>query len=146
MAVPTFGQMAGYLRSRFSRGVSDKKADPTVKDVRLLSCFGDGHTIPVCPALRPSKTEEGRFFCHDCGCGDKPGKWLNGKEGEYTKIDYPVLLCPRKMPGFSNYEAGNNSEPRKIQIEELLSNIQKGIAEGRLTPVKKQPPSSPPQA
>jgi hypothetical protein len=49
------------------------------------------------------------------------------------------------MPGFSNYEAGNNSEPRKIQIEELLANIKRGIEEGRLTP-KNPPPSLPPQA
>jgi len=143
MAIPTFGQMASYLRSRFSRGLKDHKSDPSVKDVRMLSCFGDGHSIPVCPALRGSKVQEGRFYCNDCGCGDKPGKWLNGKEGEYTKLDYPVLLCPRKMPGFSNYEPRNNSEPRKIQIEELLDNIRKGIEEGRLP---KQPPSTPPQA
>lgn len=141
MAIPTFGQMASYLRARFSRGLDDKRADPTIKDVRMLSCFGNGHTVPVCPALRPSKVEDGRFYCNDCGCGDKPGKWLNGKEGEYTKLDYPVLLCPRKMPGFSNYEARNNSEPRKIQIEELLDNIKRGIEEGRLHP--KQPPNPP---
>ena len=32
-------------------------------------------------------------------------------EGEkYSKLDYPVLSCPLKMPGFTNYEPTSEDE------------------------------------
>lgn len=41
---------------------------------------------------------------------------------EYSKLDYPILNCPLKMPGFTNYDP--NYKPaeikdRKEQIEKI---------------------------
>jgi hypothetical protein len=43
---------------------------------------------------------------------------------EYSKLDYPRLACPLKMPGFSNYEKSkpDESEPpitRKYYMEQM---------------------------
>ncbi len=117
------GMISNYVKAKWSKGLTEKKVDVTTKDIRLLSCFGNGDDITVCPALRPSERKMGKFFCGECGCGDKATTWLNGTEEEYTKLDHPYLSCPRKMPGFSDYETGKKSyegDSRKIQIELTL--------------------------
>ena len=43
---------------------------------------------------------------------------------EYSKLDYPVLSCPMKMPGFTDYEPSKpdeSEEPvtRKYYIENV---------------------------
>jgi len=110
-----FGMIASYLKAKWSKGVHSKRTDLETKDLRMLSCFGDGDSIPVCPAIRASSQKPGKFYCGDCGCGDRAGTWLNADDGEYGKLDHPYLNCPRKMPGFSNYEKGGDS--RKILVE-----------------------------
>ena len=42
------------------------------------------------------------------------------KSEEYSKLDYPVLDCPMKMPGFTNYDPNFNTaetQTRREQIE-----------------------------
>lgn len=112
-----FGMIASYIKAKWSKGVSSKRADVSTKDLRLLSCFGDGENIPVCPGLRASKEQRGKFFCGECGCGDRRATWLNMDDEEYGKLDHPYLNCPRKMPGFSNYETGGDSRKTLIEIK-----------------------------
>ena len=117
------GMISNYVKAKWSKGLSEKKVEVNTKDIRLLSCFGNGDDISVCPGLRPSERKMGKFFCGECGCGDKATTWLNGTEEEYTKLDHPYLSCPRKMPGFSDYEKGrefDQKDARKIQIEVTL--------------------------
>ena len=114
--------IGSYLKAKWSKGLGNKKADVSTKDIRLLSCFGDGKDIPVCPALMPSKEQAGKFYCGECGCGDRRATWLNTEEREYGKLDHPYLSCPRKMPGFSDYEEWTTGgDPRKREIELTLN-------------------------
>lgn len=108
--------IGSYLRSKWSKGLSENRADVTTKDIRLLSCFGNSDDITVCPGLRPSEKSMGKFICGECGCGDKPDTILNTTEDEYGKLDHPYVTCPRFMPGFSNYKSDRNDK-RKVLIE-----------------------------
>jgi len=116
-----FTQIQSFATSLLSRGIKNKKIDESTKRLRVLSCFGDasiGGKIKPCQALQKSGVREGRFFCGGCGCGDKQRTWLVSDSEEYSKLDYPKLTCPLKMPGFSNYEKSANKETsRKFQIE-----------------------------
>jgi len=116
--------ISNYIKAKWSKGFDNKKVDVTTKDIRLLGCFGDGEEISVCPGLRPSEELMGKFICGECGCGDGKGKYLNGEKDEYTKLDHPYLSCPRRMPGFSDYEPSTDKddlqEKRKKMIELTL--------------------------
>jgi len=117
-----FSMIKSFALSMSSRGLNNKKVDIPVKQLRVLSCFGDNIDIPKCPYLRNSSTE-GKFYCGKCGCGDKERTWLLSENEEYSKLDYPSLSCPEKMVGFSNYvpyEDGDNI--RKKQIENYNMN------------------------
>ena len=115
-----------YAISLISRGISSKKVEPTTKKLRSLSCFGNqehGGELPPCSHLMKSETE-GKFYCGACGCGDKKSTWLNGKDAEYSKLDYPILTCPMTMPGFNNYSPSTPDEwkepiTRKKYIETM---------------------------
>lgn len=115
-----------YAMSVASKGFFDKKTDKPTKQLRVLSCFGNensGGTLPQCPNLKPSSTE-GKFYCGACGCGDRKQTWLNGNDTEYTKLDFPKVNCPLKMPGFTNYEPSSpiemkDSNSRKNYIENI---------------------------
>ncbi|HIJ11610.1 TPA: hypothetical protein HA278_06135 [Candidatus Woesearchaeota archaeon] len=118
--------IGNYLKAKWSKGITGKKIDVTTKDIRLLSCFGDGENVKVCPGLRPSFLKMGKFICGECGCGDKPSVFLNGENDEYTKLDHPYLACPRHMPGFSDYshsESTDGPDERKVQIEMLIDGV-----------------------
>jgi len=112
------GKMIMFAASLASRGLNNSKTDLPTKQLRTLSCFGYGEIKP-CPYLRNSSVA-GNNYCGKCGCGDKPMTWLIKNAKEYSKLDYPVLNCPVKMPGFSNYDP-NFTTPeikhRKEQIE-----------------------------
>ena len=116
--------ISNYLKAKVSKGISNKKVDITTKDIRLLSCFGNGEDISVCPGLRPSEKSMGKFICGECGCGDGEGKYLNEDEGKYAKLDHPYLSCPRTMPGFTDYIPATDKdtlqEKRKKIIEITL--------------------------
>jgi hypothetical protein len=122
-----------YSMAVASRGLKDKRVDKTVKQLRVLSCFGNEHVggeLPPCAHLKNSQTE-GKFFCGACGCGDRKNTWLNGNNEEYSKLDYPSVNCPLKMPGFSNYnmslpQEAEEPQSRKHYIENLeFNSIQK---------------------
>jgi hypothetical protein len=120
------GLIQSFSQAIVSRGFADNKIDKPVKQLRVLSCFGNKETggeLPPCQHLKPSETP-GKFFCGGCGCGDKPRTWLMGTSEEYSKLDYPKLQCPLKMPGFTNYEPSlpdEKTEPisRKYYIENI---------------------------
>jgi len=120
------GMIASFAQAIVSRGLTNKKIETPVKQLRVLSCFGNeeyGGKLTPCEHLKPSQTV-GKFYCGGCGCGDKPRTWLMGTGEEYSKLDYPKLNCPLKMPGFSNYESSKleeqqNSKNRKFYIENM---------------------------
>jgi len=107
-----------------SRGLTNKKTTKPIKQLRVLSCFGDGKELPPCEYLRKSDVQDGKFYCGGCGCGDKPGTWLLSDGDEYSKLDYPRLNCPLQMPGFTNYEQSQPDESvepvtRRYYIENI---------------------------
>ena len=124
MSIPNpFNMIQSYAMSIISKGFTSKKVGKETKQLRVLSCFGNGTTIPPCEHLSKSTTE-GKFFCGGCGCGDRKQTWLNGTDEEYSKLDFPKLNCPLKMPGFTNYIPctvfeSNNPDNRKNKIETL---------------------------
>jgi len=91
-----------------SRGITNKKASEDTKKLRILSCHGsEDFGLFPCSERKNSIKFKDSFYCGACGCGDKKGTQLvniliDGKE-QYSKLDYPVVTCPLKMPGFSNY-------------------------------------------
>lgn len=114
-----FNKMVMLAASLASRGLKGIKTDIKTKQLRVLSCFGD-ENISACPYLKNSK-KEGQFYCDKCGCGDRKHTWLIKESGEYSKLDYPTLNCPIKMPGFSNYDPNYYDKAvaeRKKTIEE----------------------------
>lgn len=121
-----YTMIQGFALAYASRGLSKEKAPKEIKQLRVLSCFGNessGGELPPCQHLKPSSTE-GKFYCGGCGCGDKKATWLNGTAEEYSKLDFPFLSCPLAMPGFSNYKQSNPDEAnepitRKFYIENM---------------------------
>jgi hypothetical protein len=108
-----------FAMSIASRGLDNKTTDLETKKLRHVSCFGLDE-IKSCPKLIKS-TKSDFYYCGGCGCGDHPHTWLEKNLGEYSKLDYPHLTCPLKMPGFSNYDPNNPLEDfdRKKQIEQM---------------------------
>tara|TARA_R110002020_G_scaffold404091_2_gene614181 strand:- start:449 stop:934 length:486 start_codon:yes stop_codon:yes gene_type:complete len=118
-------KIVSFAKAISSRGLSDKKTDPFTKKLRVISCFGGDEkgVLPPCEFLAESKTE-GKFFCNGCGCGDRKMTWLVADGDDYSKLDFPTLNCPLKMPGFSNYEISSAEESvspitRRWYIEQL---------------------------
>lgn len=114
-----------YAEAVVSRGLNNKECSPETKQLRLLSCHGDGtETLPPCADRKNSNKYQGSFFCGGCGCGDKKSTQLinitiNG-ESQYSKLDYPKVSCPLKMPGFTDYQSsksGVSDNFRKKEIE-----------------------------
>ena len=103
-----------------SRGLTNTKIDLETKQLRYVSCYGLDDISP-CHFLRKSKNSQ-YFYCGGCGCGDHSHTWLVKQKNEYSKLDYPSLNCPLKMPGFTNYDPGFTPQEvknRKEQIESL---------------------------
>jgi len=115
-----------FASSLASRNFNNKKINKPIKQLRVLSCFGNeqyGGILPPCEHLNESKTE-GRYYCGACGCGDKKMTWLMSKSHEYSKLDYPKVSCPLQMPGFTNYVMSTEDEAeepvtRKYYIENV---------------------------
>jgi len=122
----SIGMAKSFISSIASRGTNNEKVSIPLKQLRVLSCFGNkdkGGQLPPCEFLRKSTTE-GKFFCGGCGCGDKKLTWLNGTDTEYSKLDYPKLACPLQMPGFTNYKESPEAESvppitRRAYIEKM---------------------------
>tara|TARA_R110002126_G_scaffold207759_1_gene354720 strand:- start:32 stop:481 length:450 start_codon:yes stop_codon:yes gene_type:complete len=98
-----FKKIMMFAASIASRGFNNNVVDVPTKQLRVLSCYGDNIQVGQCPYLKKSSHSE-YFYCSGCGCGDKKQTWLLQGAGEYAKLDYPVLNCPMKMPGFTNYD------------------------------------------
>ena len=121
-----------FAEAIVSRGLSNKKTDTLTKQLRVISCFGDGVELPPCEYLRESKTN-GKHFCGGCGCGDRKSTWLDAEGEDYSKLDYPKLGCPLNMPGFTNYEKSEPDEAeepvtRRYYIEEMSEDRIKNMA------------------
>jgi hypothetical protein len=109
-----------FALSVASRGLKNHKTDLPTKQLRYISCYGNGIISP-CKFLNKSKDSE-HYYCGKCGCGDHKHTWLVREAGEYSKLDYPVISCPLKMPGFSNYDPNfydKEDGQRKRDIENL---------------------------
>jgi hypothetical protein len=122
-----------FAMSIASRGMDNKKTDLDTKKLRYVSCFGLDE-IPPCEKL--TKSEKSNFYyCGACGCGDHSHTWLIKEQGDYSKLDYPHLTCPFKMPGFSNYDPASpkeglerkktieNMDPQKLNFVELTVSV-----------------------
>lgn len=112
--------MVMFAAALASRGMLSKKIDESTKQLRVLSCFGHS-TISSCPYLKTSKNGV-NHYCGQCGCGDRKNTWLIRDSSEYSKLDYPKLNCPVKMPGFSNYDPNfynDEIRERKKEIEDF---------------------------
>ena len=107
------GMVQSFANAVTSRGLGNNKINKPIKQLRVLSCFGNkeqGGELPPCEYLKQSTVMPGKHFCGGCGCGDKPHTWLVSQGEEYSKLDYPRLSCPLKMPGFTNYEPSKPEE------------------------------------
>lgn len=108
--------MVLFAISIASRGLNNNKIDEGTKKLRVLSCFGHSD-IPPCQHLKKSSKSE-YYYCGGCGCGDNENTWLLKKEGEYSKLDYPFLNCPSKLPGFNSYDPNSTiDKERREKIE-----------------------------
>lgn len=117
-----FSQIMSFAMAIASRGFSNSKTDLNTKKLRYVSCFGIDE-IPACELLKKSEKSD-FYYCGGCNCGDHSHTWLVKNDGEYSKLDYPFLNCPLKMPGFNNYDMNGPGESlkRKQQIEQMDSN------------------------
>ena len=53
-----------FVSAMASRGIGNKKTEPYVKKLRVISCFGNEHVggkLPPCEHLKESETE-GKYF------------------------------------------------------------------------------------
>jgi len=128
------GMVQSFASAVASRGLANAKINKPIKQLRVLSCFGNqaqGGQLPPCEYLKNSTVIPGKHFCGGCGCGDKPHTWLVAEGEQYSKLDYPRLSCPLKMPGFTNYEHSKPEESganpsRRHYIENInYSDIEK---------------------
>ena len=103
----TAGKVASFLKSAWSKGLNARRTDSETKRLRVISCHGDVELgIAPCEWRRQSEKADGVHYCGACGCGDNAKTWLDTPPNEpdaYTKLDYPKVVCPLQMPGFSNY-------------------------------------------
>ena len=110
-----------------SRNLTNRKINKPIKQLRVLSCFGNeeqGGILPKCEHLTESETDKGMHICGACGCGDREGTWLVQHADKYSKLDYPKVACPLDMPGFTNYVVSTPEEAeepvtRKYYIENI---------------------------
>lgn len=111
-----------FADSLFSRGIGNNKVSEEIRDIRDISCHGSVElNIQPCEQRISSKKYKNSFICEACNCGDFNHTQLsNLDENHYSKLDYPRVHCPMKMPGFSNYVPLTISENnvRKRLMEE----------------------------
>jgi hypothetical protein len=121
-----FNKAKSLAKAYASRGLSNNKAQESIKSLRVLSCHGNTD-LPPCPHRVNSEKFKDSFYCGACGCGDRgPTQLVNilneKGEKEYSKLDFPKVVCPLSMPGFSNYEKWKEEDqnPRKNVIESMF--------------------------
>tara|TARA_R110000824_G_scaffold189323_2_gene370742 strand:+ start:3735 stop:4265 length:531 start_codon:yes stop_codon:yes gene_type:complete len=121
------GMVQSFAVALASRGLNNNKINKPIKQLRVLSCFGNeeqGGILPQCEHLKESETGEGMHYCGACGCGDKKMTWLTQHADEYSKLDFPKVACSLQMPGFTNYVISTPDEAvepvtRKYYIENI---------------------------
>ena len=140
-----------FASSLASRNFNNKKINEPIKQLRVLSCFGNqdsGGILPPCEHLMESETGKGKHVCGACGCGDRKGTWLIQEADDYSKLDYPKVVCPLNMPGFINYEhsepdEANEPVTRRYYIEEMtdeeVTKIEVTVPDPPLPPKPKKP-------
>lgn len=104
-----------FADSLISRGLGNNKVSEEIRDIRDISCHGSEElSIQPCEHRLTSKKYKDSFICEACNCGDFSHTQLsNLDENHYSKLDYPRVHCPMKMPGFSNYVPLTISENNK---------------------------------
>ncbi len=122
-------KVKNFGKSVASRVTQGKASEDLIK-LRVLSCHGDEEVVP-CPYRSASNTREGAYFCTACGCGDKPRAFLNDPDdsGAYTKLDYPWVSCPVRMPGFGDYK------PFSEETQEAIDKLPNGMKRKQITEV-----------
>jgi hypothetical protein len=135
----TWEMASSFVKAMKSRGPGalvggGKRVELTIKERRYISCFGkklDGTLVASgpCEALRLA-ADGIHHFCDDCGCGDRTLAYLDGDDGDYTKLDYPYLECPRRRDGFSN-ALGSSSDSEKESV--VLSAVGHGLGDLMVT-------------
>lgn len=113
-------KIMSFAMSVASKGLTNKTIDLPTKQLRALSCFGYSDISP-CHHLKKSQSSH-YFYCGGCGCGDKQKTWLLKEPNEYSKLDYPILNCPLKMPGFTNYDP-NFYTPQSKDRKDKITNF-----------------------
>ena len=135
------GMAKSFAQSVISRGITNKKVDATTKQLRVISCFGDGGELIPCEYLRESKEDSTKSFCGGCGCGDRKGTWLNADASEYSKLDYPTLSCPMKMPGFTDYAASDPDEAEEpVTRKYYIENVDYSVVDKMPVTTPEEPP------
>lgn len=122
-------KVKNFGKSVASRVTQGKASEDLIK-LRVLSCHGDDGMV-ACPYRSASNNREGAYFCTACGCGDKPRAFLNDPDdsGAYTKLDYPWVSCPVRMPGFGDYK------PFSEETQEEIDKLPEGMKRKHLTEV-----------
>jgi hypothetical protein len=131
-----FSMVQSFAVALASRNLSNNKINKPIKQLRVLSCFGDedlGGQLPPCEYLQQSQIDPTKHICGGCGCGDKERTFLVAEADQYGKLDYPKLSCPLQMPGFSNYvvsasDEGESPITRKYYIENIDYNTIQNIS------------------
>lgn len=125
-------KVKNFGKSVTSRALQGKADENTIK-LRVLSCHGDENLLP-CPYRADSVVQEGAKYCTACGCGDKPRAFLNNPDdpNAYTKLHYPWVSCPVKMPGFSDY-VSVEKQPKEITDKYPDAVARKMFIETKLT-------------
>jgi len=122
-----FSMVQNFAMALASRNLNNNKINKPIKQLRVLSCFGNesvGGELPPCEYLQQSEADPTKYICSGCGCGDKKSVFLVANADEYGKLDYPKLACPLQMPGFTNYAISVSDEAeepvtRKYYIENI---------------------------
>ncbi len=113
-------KVRSYSKSQLSRLIIPTGRVPgNIKAVRKVSCNGDEETTP-CQYRRESRRYKGSHVCGACGCGENRDVFVAGDLPGFEKLDFPYVVCPASMPGFSNYlpsKYESAPDSRKVHIE-----------------------------
>ncbi len=122
-----FSMVQNFAIALTSRSLNNKKINKPIKQLRVLSCFGNeniGGELPPCEHLKQSKIDPTKYICGGCGCGDRKQTFLMAESDEYSKLDYPKVACPIQMPGFTNYVVSTSDEAEEpVTRKHYIENI-----------------------
>ena len=72
------GMAKNFAKSILSRGLSNNKTDKPTKQLRVISCFGDGDELPSCeyPAGHEPELKSSKYNCSARSMQNKPTQTL----------------------------------------------------------------------